>query len=603
MTVSAITGITQEGQPQELASFLRAGTVYVMWHSPIGFGQRRLSWKPHNAANFTEVSPSLGRDYRGISALYDPVSDHVVVVWDDGLSLDSATNGSLYLARFNPVNGTLVSGPTLLFQGSNPKLAYRYRAQSNAWVLYYRTAKNKGVYGTITTDGGYTWGSAYPLITGQVGDTSFIDVATYSGAHASVAQVGTDARKLVEASLLLRTRPLASIVKHPTIADTYFIAEPSKFDNTTLTDNLRGALVLSTDQTKLYHLDGVQVGTSDSIGAVARMSVTGTAMSVTASAGPTGNGDDVQEYSLTPALGALSVDLPGSSYAVDLAVSSTHAYVAQYSDASTAGQLVVVDLVSSTTATVLSGLTAVKAVGVANFFATPLVFVATTESGVTRLRVYQQNALSPVLLVNTKLTSVANALSVSPDPDNPTGALIYASLVGRLNIYKYVNSSAPIQLLTTLTLPGGGSFFRSKIASNGNIFVATGNAGLLCLSPDGKILSQIALSGKVVPEWTRVTAYSTGTLVRPREAHQFARSRYYFRATSTGTSGSGEPLWNATDPVVDSGVSWTAVGLVDGVATDLVLDEIAKRVYVVGTAGGNLGTDGRVWLVTARGLL
>lgn len=604
MTVSSIAGITLEGQPQELSSFLRSGVVYVMWYNPVNLGLRRLSWKPHTGLDFTEITPQLGQPFRGVSALYDPVSDRVVVVWDDGTAVDGSTSGFLNIARFNPLTGDLVAGPTRLFPGSQPKLAYRTTTQDANWVLYYRTAKNLGVYGRVTKDGGLTWQSAYPLITGKVSSTSFLDVTSYSQSHASIAQLGVETRQLREAGMFKRTRPLVSIVKHPTVANQFFIGEPSKFDNVTLTDNLRGGLVLATDNSKLYNLDGVQQGSSDTIGSVALISVTGTVIAQVASAGPTGNGDDLNSYTLTPTSGTLNVDLPGASCAVALDVSSTHGYVAEYTDNSAVlGQFIVVDLGTGTTGTVLSGLTGVRAVAVANFLATPLIFVGTTESGVERLRVYSQNALTPTLLLNTKLTSRANAFSVAPDPTNPTGALLYASLVDRLNIYRYVSSSAPVQLIDTLTLPGGGSFFQSKVASNGNIIVATGNAGVLVMDPNGQILAQLTLSGEVISEWKAATVYGANALVRPRDGHQFAKSRYYFKTAAGGTSGAAEPSWAATGTVTDNTVSWTAVGLVDGVVTGIALDETSKRIYAVGSAGGVLGTDGRVWLITANGLL
>jgi hypothetical protein len=602
MTVSAISGITIEGQPQELSSFLRSGVTYVVWYTPVAFATKRLSWKPHNGLDFTEVTPQLGQPFRGVSALYDPVTDHVVVVWDDGVAVNGSANGNLLIARFHPTTGVLISGPTVLCQGSQPKMSYR-TTQGPEWMLYYRTAKNLGVYGRISDDGGLTWQSGYPLLTGQVNETTFVDVASYTQSHASVAQLGRESRQLVEAATLGRTRPLQCIVKHPSVANTFFVGEPSKFDNTTLIDNLRGALVLSTDNTKLYHLDGVQQGTSDGVGAVARVDVAGMVMTVGASAGPTGNGDDVNEYSLVPAAGSLNVDLPGTSYAVAMDVSSTHGYVAQYADNSgTGGQLVVVNLSSGATGTVFSGVTGVRAVAVANFLSPALIFVASTEAGVERLRVYQENGVTPTLLVNTKLTSRANALSVGVDSGNPTGALVYASLVDRLNVYKYVSSSAPVQLFDSLTLPGGGSFFQSKVASNGSVVVAAGTAGVVVLDSEGRIAAQRTLSGQVIQEWVRNTVYSAGALVRPRETHQFAKSKYYFRTAAGGTSGSAEPAWASTGSVSDNTATWTAVGLTDGVAVGVVLDEPAKRIYAVGVAGGVLGTDGRIWLVTANGL-
>lgn len=607
MTVSAITPITSEGQPQELGSFVRAGVVYVVWHTPVGQG-RYLCWKPHNAADFTEISPKLSVLFRNAAALYDPVNDHMVLVWDDGSAVTSSSNGYMYTARFNPVTGNVISAPVQLFPGSKPKLAYRSFPAGGDWLLYYRLAKSDGVYCRVSTASGLTWQGAYPIITGQVKNTDALDVTTYSSSIASVGQVGLDARALTEIGILTRTRPLSSIVAHPTDSAQLFVSEPSKGpDNLTLTDNLRGALVLSTDQTTLYHLDGVRQGTDDAVGAVARLTVSGSSVTVAASAGPVASpaGRNLVGYSLTPAISSPTVTLSGSTeYAVAMDVSATHAYVAQYADNSTtAGKLVVVNLSTSATADVLTGLNGVRAVSVANFLATPLIFVATTESGVERLRVYQQNGLTPTLLLNTKLTARANGLLAAPDPSNPTGALVYAALLNRLNVYKYTSASDPVQLIDSLTLPGGGIFFQAKISPSGNIVVAAGNAGVLVLAPDGRILSQSTVSGMNVPAWTPLKSYSIGDLVRPRTQNQFERSRYYFRATSAGTSGSAEPAWNATSTVADATVNWTAVGLVDGVATGVAVDATNKRIYAVGCAGGVLGTSGRVWMFSANGLV
>jgi hypothetical protein len=604
MTVSAISGITQEGQPLDVSSFIRSGVVYVVWHDTvIGSPLRRIRWKPHTSVDYTEVIPTLSTNFTNVSALYDPVSGDLVVVWDDGTGVDNSSNGKIYSARFNPVTGALLSGPTNIFPGTRPKLCYLSSTPNGNFLLYYKTPKNLGVYGRRSEDGGLTWKGAYPLVTGQVTGSTAIEVTPYDDAHVSIAQVGNSSRTLGEIGVFSRTRPLASIIKHPTVANQFFIGEPSKLDNVTLTDNLRGSLVLATDNSKLYHLDGVVQGTSDGINAVALITVSGTTISVTASAGPTGNGDDINSYTLTPASGALNVDLPNASCAVGLAVSAGFGYIAEYTDNGTLGQFVVVDLNSGATGTVLSGLTGVRGVAVANFLATPLIFVATTESGVERIRVYQQNALTPTLFVNAKLTSRANYLTVGPDPTNPTGALLYASLVDRLNIYRYKDLSTPLLLIDSLVLPGGGSFFQSQLTSSGHIVVAAGNAGVLVLDANGAILAQTTVSGEAIADWTPAKAYVLNNLVKPRAPHQFARSRYYFKNTTAGTSGNGEPLWAATGTIIDSGAQWQPVGLVDGVAVGVAVDESTSRIYAVGSAGGNLGTDGRVWILKAAGLL
>jgi hypothetical protein len=603
MAVSNITGVTQEDQPQELSSFLRSGIAYVFWATPVIGLSRRIRWKPHNGSDFTEVIPALLQPYNNVSCLYDPTSDHLVVVWDDGDALEGSRDGALYVARFNPITAALISGPTLLFSGSSARLTYLSTTQNSQFLVYYRTAKNRGVYGRRSEDGGVTWEGAHPLLTGQVGGTTALEVVPYDDSHVSIAQLGSSAKTLTEVGMLQRTRPLSSIVKHPTIANTFFIGEPSKFDNTTLTDNLRGALVLSTNDTALFHLDGVAQGTSDTVNAVAKIEAVGTVLSVIASAGPSGNGDDLVSYSLTPVLD-VATDLPGTSYAVSLAVTPTHGYIAEYADNSgTAGQFVVINLSSRANATVFSGVTGVRAVGVANFLTPKLIFVASTESGVERLRVYEENGLTPTLLLNTKLTGRANSLTVAVDPTNVTGALLYVSCVDRLNIYQYVSASLPVQLVDSITLPGGSNFFQSVVASNGNVAVAAGAAGVVVLDSSGSILASTPVSGKPVSDWTPSRSYSLNDLVKPRGIHQFARSRFYFRATTAGTSGSSEPAWASTGTIIDNGAQWQAVGLVDGVAVGVVLDETNHRIYAVGSAGGVLGTDGRVWLISARGLI
>lgn len=605
MAVSAITLVAKEEQPQELSSFMRSGQVYVVWSTSIFGSDRKIRWKPHNAADFTEVIPALNQLYRNATALYDPVSDNIVLVWDDGLSFDGVADGALFTARFNPVSGAIVSGPTPLFPGALAQLSYRSTTSSANWVLYYRTPKNGGVYSKISANGGLTWQSGYPLITSQVSTTQKIDAVPFNTDHTSVAQLGTEPRGISEIGMLQRTRPLQGIVKHPTVANTFFIGEPSKgADDVTLTDNLRGSLVLSTDNTKLYHLDGVQKGTADGVSAVAKITVAGTVVTVAASAGPTGNGDDLNEYTLVPAAGAINTDLSGASFATQLAVSSAFAYVAEYADNSAVlGQLSVVNLSTGATGTGLSGIAAVRAVGVANFLSPPLIFVGTTEGGVDRLRVYSENGLTPTLVLNTKLSSRANSFTVVPDPNNINGALLYASHVDRLNLYRYTSAASPIRLDDTFVNPGGGNFFQTVVASNGNVFAACGNAGVVVISAGGVMVAQKTLSGRTVPQWTPATVFSAGAFARPRDGNPFGKSHIYFTSSAGGTTNNLEPRWDDTGTIAEAAISWTPVGKMDGVVTGVALDETAKRVYAVGSVGGVLGTNGRVWILSAPGLL
>lgn len=604
MSLSSISPITLEGLPQDLSSFLRSGVMYVLWHSPINdTGLKRLHWKPHTGLDFTDIVPALNFNFKNVTALYHPGSDHLVVVWDDGLNETRVRNGNIYVARFNVLTGALLAGPTVVFQGSNPKLSYKTTAGDDM-TLYFLTAKSEGIYGSLSFDGGITWDSAEPILTNQVVTTKNFEVIPYDASHVAIAQLGSDPRRMMEIGMLQRTRPLRSIVKHPTLANKFFVAEPSQYDGIFITDNQRGRLLLATDNSKLYNLDGTQQGTSDGIGAVALITVTGASPSVTASAGPIGNSDDFTAYTLVPTTG-VSVDMPtASAVAVDAVVSATYGYVALYADSSgSAGMLAVVNLGTNATSSPLTGITAVRAVGIANFLATPLIFAATTESSEERLRVYQENALTPTLLLNTKLPARVNSINVLVHPSSPTGVRLLVSMVDRFNIYEYTGAAAPVTLVDSFFFSGGGQFFTSAVSTGGSIVTAAGSAGVVILDYNGKIKAQLRVSGRVISAWSQSTAYTAGQMVVPRARHQFARNRFYFTCSSSGTSGSGEPAWALTGTMTDGSAQWTPTAVVDGVVSDVTIDESTKRIYAVGTTGGALGTNGRLWVLDAKGLL
>lgn len=607
MGLSSITGVTQEGQPEGLASFLRSGVMYVVWADNVGLlgASRKVRWKPHTSGDYTETLGALTHVFKNISVIYHPSTDAVVVTWDDGTSSPNQANGNVYVARFSFLTGALLSGPTRLNAGAYPRICYR-TSNLNEMLLYFCTPKTGGVYGQMSSDGGLTWQSAEPFLTGQVLSTSAIRIVPYDATHISISQVGTDPRALSEIGLYSRTRPISSIVKHPTVANQFYIGEPSKGpDNVTLVDNLRGALKLATDNGSLFHLDGIQQGTSDSIGAVSLVSVSGSTISNVSSVGPVGGvaGRNLVQYTLALAAGSLSLALPGaSSYAVDVDVSANYAYVAEYSDSTTNGQFVVVKLSDATNATILSAITGVRAVAVANFASPALIFVATTESGVERLRIYQENGLSPTLLMNVKLPARVNNLSVVAGTGGATARII-VSMVDRFGVYDYYTPSVPVRCSDTYQFSGGGQFFRSVSAPNGNVFVAAGASGVVVFDSSSRVLAQLKTSGESVSRWRPATAYSLNQLVVPTPKSPFAPNRYYFKCTAAGTSGSGEPAWSTTGTMSDATVTWTPVAVTDGIVSDLALDVSTKRIYAVGSAGGNLGTDGRVWILSVGGFL
>jgi hypothetical protein len=174
--------------------------------------------------------------------------------------------------------------------------------------------------------------------------------------------------------------------------------------------------------------------------------------------------------------------------------------------------------------------------------------------------------------------------------------------VDRLAIYEFRGSSSPLRLVNSIALTGGGQFYGITTTTNGNIVAAAGNAGVLVLSQTGRTLAQLRVSGQVVDEWKPSTVYALNALVKTRATNQFSANRLYFRASTGGTSGAMEPPWASTGTMVDSTAQWQPVGSLDGVVTDVQVDETSKRIYAAGVSGGNAGTDGRVWVLDARGL-
>jgi hypothetical protein len=607
MALSAIAGVTIEGAPVELGSFIRNGVVYVVWNSLIPAPSlRRLNWKPHNALDFTEVFTQAAT-FRNVTVIYDPVADDLLAIWDDGLGEDGVRNGTLYSARFNVLTGEYTVEPAPLFPGTNPRLGYLTRTIDQRFLLYYRTPRSYGVYGRVSDTGGAVWESAYPLITGKVSGTQAVEVVPYDDSRVSVAQLGVEARPLQELTTFKRTRPLSSILRHPSDATKLFVAEPSRLNDTTVTDYLRGRLTLSTDNSVLYHTDGVVAGTSDGINAVALLTLANDTLTVSASAGPNGNGDDVAAYTLVPAFVSAS-EMPGSTgVLVDFDVSATYGYAALYADSSgTAGELVVVTLSTMTPTSALSGIGAVRAVSVANFLATPRVFVATFESSVNRLRVYDENGTSPTLLSNVPLPARVNGVLATAHPTNATAVRLIVSMVDRVGVYDYFGAGAPVILhdavTPTMALYGAQSFKVVRTPS-GKLVVPLGNGGVAVYDEELRLKAMTKVSGLVVNTWVPGTAYSINTLIRPRATHEFAPARYYFKATVGGTASNAEPRWTSSGNVSDGTVTWVAQGLTDGVVTDVAVDEGTKRVYAVGVAGGNMGTEGRVWVIDARGVL
>lgn len=605
MPISAISIATQEGcHPDSVCSFIRSGVTYLAWVERDGPSatSKRLRWKSQVSGDYAETIGSLTHAFNRCSIVYQAATDSLLVTWDDGGGQQALSNGNIYIGRFSFLTGAVLSEPKVLFAGAEPNLFLRGTSPSELF-LYFRTPKSAGVYGSLSLDAGVTWQSAVPLLMGQAQYTSGLQVLAYDDTHISVSQVGEDARFLKELSVFKRTRPLRSIVRHPTASNLFFVSEPSKLDDVVLTDNLRGKLQLSGDALSIFSLEGTRQGSSDGVGALAILNILSDSATVAASTGPTAGaaGKTLRQYALNLTPGSINVTLSGDSCAVDFGLSNSHAYVAQYSDASTTeGRLSVVALADGSNAAALTGVAGVWAVAVANFVPTPLIFVATTESSVPRLRVYEENGLSPTLLMNVRLPERANGISVAPGSDGAI-ARVFVSMSGKFAIYDYYGTSTAIRCLDVLQFAGGGKLFSSVTAPNGNVFVASGSSGIIAFSSKGRVLSQTFVTGQYAPTWRAGTAVSVGDLIKPTSRSSFEPNRLYFRCVTSGTTSAVEPSWSVNSNVQDGSAVWAPVGKVDGVVTDLILDAPAKRVYAVGSAGGELGTDGRLWILSATG--
>lgn len=608
MSVSAITQVTQDGQPLDLSSFIRLGVMYVLWTTKTGDSGLRIQWKPHDGIDFSEVIAPISHQFGNPSAIIDPTTDHLIVVWDTYNPSDLINNGQMWSARFNPTTGALISGPTFMQPASKGSLSYRDAASSGNIVLVSTAHKTGSVYIQYTDDGGQTWSSPEPALNTKVAKTQHIVAVPFDNGHMSIIQLGGETRPIKEIKSLTRTRPMVSLVKHPTLANNFFLAESNQSvgDTIGITEHIRGSLQISKDATKLYHTESGQIGTSDGLGSVLHVDATPSTIMITSSAGPFGgaNGDNFSVYTVAPTL-TTSVDLAQPGDIASFGLSAGFAYTASYSDTSTtAGAINVIRLVDNVSASVVSGLEAAYAVGTDTFPGSlPVSYIATKESGSFKLRCYTENNLTPTLQATHQLPDRANSVKVVLT--SGTTGTIYVGMSNAMNIYEIRGLNSPILLRSTLLLPTNGEFYQAQIASNGNIVVAAGSAGIVIYNPTGRLLANLVPSSIFVNEWYPSRTYAINDIVVPTIGNPFAPQKIYFKATaiSSGVAGGYEPQWSSSGIVLDGGVTWTPQGVVTPVVTGLEIDNSIKTIYAIGILGGNLGMSSRFWVISAVGLL
>jgi hypothetical protein len=576
MTISSISQVTEEGYALSVAAFKRQGVVYLAWSTSGIGGRALLSWKPHSDAIFTEVQGAVLEAFRNISALWDPVDDALVVVYDNAQS-DEGSDSTIYCTIFNPTTGALISGPTTIGKGMKPHLVYRNGFTGEVMELVYASQSRGSVYLRESRDGGASWGAEKPVLTNYVKGTKDVVAVPFDDEHLSIIQVGSSSRSVAELGNLSRTRPLVAIRKHPSIADRFYVVEASQ-RGTRLADNVRGALVGD----GLYYLSGDRLGSDDGSGPLSLLNTSGSAPTI-----------DTGIVAGSPIGDVMSL-----AQGVDVALGPTHMYVGGYGSGSL-GTLYVIPIAGGTSGTPITGLAAVHAVAVGD----GALFVATLEGAQERLRIYLENGLTPTLQASHKLPARVNALSVVMT--SATQGVIYVSMSDRLNLYQVNGLDQPLRLFLTVPVLSRGSFHRVQLAQSGYLVCALGAGGVVVLDLDGGVKAMSSLSGVAADVWRRTKVYQIGDLATPTSGHVFAPQRKYFRCTTAGTSGTSEPSWcPATYGTVSDGtVVWQEMGPIDAVVTDVAVDQTRKRIYAVGVVGGNLGTVGRVYSLEGRGLV
>jgi hypothetical protein len=598
MALSSPSQVVIEGTPLEVGAFNRNGVLNILWFAQSGM-KTQLWWKPHTSGNFTEVPGQVFASMKNIKAIYLSPNDSLLVFWDDGVSV--------YQASMAYSTGAVITPQTKVATGIKPVAVWRGGVVGSDLILAY-LIPNKSIYIRESRDGGATWGGERPVLTNRITGTSDLIVFPFDDEHISVMQMGSPSRPLVELGSWLHTRPISHLAAHPSDSTKIFAAEPNGAEGD-LNSNLFGALMTSRDGSTLFTFGGYRLGVDDGVGQISKLDVTGVPVSVSSSASPSSaNGDDLVVMTLTPGVTGV-YDLWGSgvgdySKVVGADCTSSYLYVCGRSDIAhptTGGIFGVVNPSGYASTTVVSGIAACHAVAAGiPPSGTPIILLATLEGSQEYLSIYLENGTSPALQGKHKLPAAVNSITVVMT--STTQGTIYISMVDRLNIFKLNGLTSPIRMLLSIPALTLGNFFRSKIASNGNIIVAMGNAGVGVFNQYGEMLSQVLPSEIITPEWTAKT-FALNDLVRPTLNNFFRPQRLYFKCTTGGASGSVEPKWAATGTVSDGNAVWTPQGSTDTYTTSVLLDVARKRIYAAGVLGGVQGTSGRIYTISAPALL
>lgn len=604
MSVSSITAVSTVEAARHLAAFSNGSDLYGLWSSvsPRAPCCRLLTWRRHTDPTSSDVRADLVQNYETPSAVVR-FDGALVVAYCTSLSAVSP----IWVAAFNLSTGVSIMAPVRVGTGSCPILFNLPGAMGVARLSLTYIAKEVPRI-RESSDGGRTWSGERPVLNAKVQRTVTLAAAPFDDAHVSLMQLGEDARTISELSSISRTRPLVGIVPHPTQQGKFYAVESTHRQVTSveqLSDNERGYLSVLPDG-RILTSSRVRVGSADAYGDVMLVDGTSTVPAISASAvAPTGAAAGAEAVTvLADAAGAGSVlaALFGASNAAvaDVVSGNGYGYFAGYTDQSVDGALAVLQLSDNTVARPITGIPC-RCLDLKQ----GLLVVATTESGVEKVRFYAENGLTPTLLTTHILPARANVLSLVMT--DATHGLLYVSAVDRLNIYRISGLTDPIQLVSSFRVLTLGSFFQHQdiaITGGGYIVAAVGNGGVAVFNKFGETVAQIPLSGIAVPVWTPGKATLLNDLVRPTPGSFYAAQRKYFKCTVAGTTNNYEPAWApAPANVPDNNITWTEVGPFEGVAVGVALDEVRKRILVSGLAGGPSGNAGRVWMIDAKAVM
>lgn len=610
MAVSAISQIVRENYVLSLGTFVYGGKPYVLWTTPQWIsGVRSLWWRAHDGSDTTEVQAAFNAQFLFATGIARP-DGRLLVVYTETENNESRIISTV----LDIATGAVVAAPArVALAAQTPTLVHLPGSSSMRFVVVYVRRSTGAVYLKETLDGGASWGDERPVLNNRVLTTESVVAVPFDQTHFTVMQVGYDARPLREIGYITRTRPLASIVKHPTLAGRVFVAEPSWLDTTYFTDHARGALRLSRDGATLYWIDGARLGTTDSINEVALYDVSGSVPTYVNSmhnSNADGSlGDNFVSYTVSPFDIGPAVDVFGSatSVAVDMDLSSSYAYVAgtkEVAPTAGGGSLEVVRLSDRVRAAVVSASSTVfcTAVGVANpDGATPLALVGTVESSVPHLRIYQESGLFPSLLSSHQMP--AKVSKIAAVMSSASSGLLYVSMSDRLNVYVLRDLASPLRLSMSIPSLTRGDFRQIAITTQGNIVAAMGNGGVGVFSPSGETLAQRLCSGIRAAEWYMNRAVSLNELVMPSKTSPYALQGKHFICTTAGTTGVTEPAWLPSGIIQDGSAAWQEVGLRECVVSGVAVDETLHRIYAVGVLGGATGTGGRLFILDAKELV